>query len=152
MKYVVALLLGMLTSLNCYAKNIPYSKEEITWLVKNVYFEARNQGTAGKVAVINVTLNRVKSPLFPNTIKGVVTQRNPRGCQFSWYCDDIPDLVTEWEIYHRIQNIVLTYIILLDKMIDITDGSLYYHADHVKPHWAPTKQRVIKIENHIFYK
>jgi|688.fasta_scaffold815425_2 spore germination cell wall hydrolase CwlJ-like protein len=152
MKNVIALLLGILTTFNSYSKNIPYSKEEITWLVKNVYFEARNQKTAGKIAVINVTLNRVKSPLFPNTIKGVVTQRNPRGCQFSWYCDDKPDYITDWESYEKIQKIVLTHIILLDKMIDITDGALYYHADHVMPPWAATKERVIKIENHIFYK
>jgi N-acetylmuramoyl-L-alanine amidase len=152
MKNVIALLLGIFTSLNCFAKNIPYSKEEITWLVKNVYFEARNQGTAGKVAVINVTLNRVRDPNFPNTIKGVVTQKNARGCQFSWYCDNIPDYITDHESYHKIQNIVLTYMLIVSKMVDITDGALYYHADYVRPPWASTKQRIIKIENHIFYK
>ena len=43
-------------------------KKEITCLAKNMYFEARNEGTAGVLGVTNVVLNRVKSDLYPNTI------------------------------------------------------------------------------------
>ena len=43
-------------------------------LADNMYFEARNQGTAGITAVSNVVLNRVKSEMYPNTICEVVRQ------------------------------------------------------------------------------
>ena len=43
-------------------------------LAKNMYFEARNQGTAGWLAVTAVVLNRVNDKRFPNTICEVITQ------------------------------------------------------------------------------
>ena len=74
-------------------------------LADNMYFEARNQGTAGITAVSNVVLNRVKSEMYPNTICEVVRQGPHREswrkdgtyhpvkhrCQFSWYCDGLSD-------------------------------------------------------------
>ena len=38
--------------------------DELTCLADNIYFEARNQGTAGWQAVAAVTLNRVKTQGF----------------------------------------------------------------------------------------
>ncbi len=35
--------------------------------------------------------------------------------------------------------------------VDITDGALFYHADHITPGWAKTKQRTTEIGDHIFY-
>lgn len=40
-----------------------------------VYCESGNQSYEGQLAVANVVLNRVKSPLFPNTVSEVVYQR-----------------------------------------------------------------------------
>ena len=70
-------------------------------LADNIYFEARNQGFAGWVAVAQVTLNRVRDDRFPNTICEVVKQgltyesgfpiRDK--CQFSWYCDGKSDTI-----------------------------------------------------------
>ena len=37
-------------------------------------------------------------------------------------------------------------------VIDITDGATFYHADHITPSWAKSKQRTIEIEDHIFYR
>ena len=42
--------------------------EEAICLADNVYHEARNQPTAGQMAVISVTVNRVNDPRFPSTI------------------------------------------------------------------------------------
>ena len=49
-------------------------QEEISCMADNIYFEARNQGTAGWSAVASVTLNRVKDKRFPNTVCEVVKQ------------------------------------------------------------------------------
>ena len=43
-------------------------------LALNMYHEARNQGSAGLLAVSSVVLNRVKDKRFPNTICEVIEQ------------------------------------------------------------------------------
>ena len=47
---------------------------EATCLAKNMYYEARNQGLAGQLAVSLVVMNRVKDSRYPNTVCGVVEQ------------------------------------------------------------------------------
>ena len=88
-------------------KTVGVSPIQATCLAENVYFEARNQGTAGWSAVISVTLNRVKDKRFPNTVCEVVKQGPTREswkkngiyypirhkCQFSWYCDGKADKI-----------------------------------------------------------
>ena len=79
-------------------------------LALNMYYEARDQGTAGLLAVSSVVLNRVNDSRFPNSICEVIYQGPVREswktrkyknlaedkrvyfpikhkCQFSWYCD-----------------------------------------------------------------
>ena len=34
---------------------------------------------------------------------------------------------------------------------DITLGATHYHAEYVKPSWAETKKRTVRIGDHIFY-
>lgn len=53
-----------------------YQGESLYWLSRIINAESGNQSLTGKVAVGNVVLNRVNSPKFPNTIKGVIFQRN----------------------------------------------------------------------------
>ena len=74
------------------------SEEEIGCLVEAVYFEARGESLAGKVAVINVILERVDSRYFPNSICGVVHDGVYREgmpvkykCAFSYWCDGKPE-------------------------------------------------------------
>ncbi|SVB12061.1 uncharacterized protein METZ01_LOCUS164915, partial [marine metagenome] len=43
-------------------------------LALNMYYEARDQGSAGLLGVSSVVLNRVKDKRFPNTICEVVEQ------------------------------------------------------------------------------
>ena len=41
------------------------SEKELGCLVENVYHEARGEDDSGQAAVAHVTLNRVKSPFYP---------------------------------------------------------------------------------------
>ena len=59
-----------------------YSDDEIYWLSKIIHAESKGEPMEGKIAVGNVVLNRVKSKMFPNTIYGVIFDRN-HGTQFS---------------------------------------------------------------------
>lgn len=53
-----------------------YDEDYLYWLSHIIYAESGNQPLEGKIAVGNVILNRINSPLFPDTIEGVVTQAN----------------------------------------------------------------------------
>ena len=66
-------------------------QDEVKCLAQNIYFEARDQKTKGQIAVALVTINRVESRRFPNTVCKVVYQANryrngkikKHMCQFS---------------------------------------------------------------------
>lgn len=59
-----------------------YRDDEVLWLARIISAESRGEPMKGKLAVGNVVLNRVRSPLFPNTIYGVIFDRK-YGVQFS---------------------------------------------------------------------
>jgi len=134
-------------------------------LADNMYFEARNQGTAGIIAVSNVVLNRVKSEDYPNTICEVVRQGPHREswrkngvyhpvkhrCQFSWYCDGKPDKPRNLKQYDGFFSFALMIVQGKIKLLDITDGALWYHADYVRPDWSYHKKVTTEIGDHIFY-
>ena len=56
-------------------------------LACNIYWEARTETYEGRLAVVAVTLNRVASPRYPDTIAEVVWQSR----QFSWTHDGLVD-------------------------------------------------------------
>ena len=128
--------------------------EEITCLAKNIYFESRNESTAGKLAVALTTLNRVKDPKFPSTICDVVHQGGERlnRCQFSWYCDGKPDTINNERSWDESVYMASEVLFRKDWIFDITDGARFYHADYVSPRWAKVKKKTTQIDTHIFYR
>ena len=59
-----------------------YDKDELYWLSRIISAESRGEPLLGQIAVGNVVQNRVKSPLYPSTIYGVIFDRK-YGVQFS---------------------------------------------------------------------
>lgn len=59
------------------------SESDIYTLACLVYHEARGEPFEGQVAVIEVVLNRMLSPLFPDTVEAVVFQKYGDVWQFS---------------------------------------------------------------------
>lgn len=53
-----------------------YDENLLYWLSRIIYSESGNQSLEGKIAVGNVVMNRLRDPKFPNTIKGVLFQKN----------------------------------------------------------------------------
>ena len=142
-------------------QNIPFNLENsYHCLASNIYWEARNQSLEGKLAVAQVTLNRVESSKYPNTICGVVTQTRyyPSGridlhsCQFSWYCDGIKDEPIETWGFSYDESFNLAVNFLEKRPMDVTDGSTHYHSVKVEPYWSSTLNKTTQIEEHIFYK
>lgn len=58
-----------------------YTNDEIFWLARIINAESEGEPSNGKIGVGNVVLNRVKNNDFPNTIYGVIFDRN-NGVQF----------------------------------------------------------------------
>lgn len=140
-------------------EQIKIQQDELNCLAQNIYWESRNQSDKGRVAVAQVTMNRVNDPRFPSTICGVVKQTKyyPSGridlhsCQFSWYCDGMSDepLKNEMKVWEK--SLVLAEDFLLNRPTDRTNGALWYHSVKVNPDWAESYFRVTIIEDHIFY-
>ena len=121
-------------------------------LARAVYFEARSETELGQLAVAKVILNRVKDPEYPKSICGVVYQGSGRrnSCQFSFACDGLPDDVrsaSSWANAKKIAQKALAG----DAKVAAIGTATNYHADYVKPKWAKTMKRLIKIGRHIFY-
>ncbi len=59
-----------------------YDADSLYWLSRIIHAEAQGESLLGKVAVGTVVLNRVKSSLYPNTVKAVVFDKK-NGVQFT---------------------------------------------------------------------
>ena len=53
-----------------------YDADQLYWLSHIINAESGNQPLVGKIGVGNVVLNRVASSTFPDTVKGVLFQKN----------------------------------------------------------------------------
>lgn len=130
---------------------------DVHCLALNIYHEARSESTEGQLAVALVTLNRVKSDRYPDTICKVVKQYK----QFSWYWDGKSDKPTEALAWHMSKTMAEYVIKHFDRFngdiefMDVTDGSLwYYNPSIVVPKWHHDHDKIIsrQVGNHLFLK
>ena len=130
----------------------PKSDYELKCLALNIYHEARSEPESGQIAVAQVTMNRVASKDFPDSICKVITQGGQRlhRCQFSWWCDGKSDLPTELKAWQRSMKVAKD--VLARKKADPTGGALFYHAHYVEPRWASVFERTAEIGQHLFYR
>ncbi|NDG30636.1 cell wall hydrolase [bacterium] len=158
---VVVLLFSLLFIASAHAidpqsllKSKDASKTDLYWMALNIYHEAGNQPSIGKIAVGMVVLNRLvdKQNRFPKTIKGIVTQ----DCQFSWYCngnkDKKPKNNDVWKQSYKVAEFLLTKHTKDVMMIDLIEGATHFHAIYVKPSWIKRATKVVQIGDHIFYR
>lgn len=113
------------------------------------YYEARSESDMGAIATMYVVMNRVDSGgIFRNQkdIKTVVHKKH----QFSYLLDGSMDKPVDYKQLERMY--VLAYDVMHGNVDDVTNGSLYYHADYVNPRWSSYYGYVVTIGNHIFYK
>ena len=124
--------------------------EGLECLALNIYFEGRNQPWIGKVAIGQVTVNRVLSSKFPNTICGVVHQGGARTCQFSWWCDGKSDTPLDNKAMESARKVAI--FVYSGAYPDVTEGALWYHANYINlPFWAKKYKETVRINEHLFY-
>lgn len=130
-------------------------QQDLKCLTLNIFHEARSESTKGQFAVASVTLNRVASKHYPNSICDVVYQkrwdriRKRYVGQFSWTEFDRPPKLKSkawfraWAIAEKAYK---------EKDKRSLKGALFYHAKRIKPSWARKKKPIARIGSHIFYK
>ena len=127
--------------------------KQLECLTRNIYWEAASEPFEGKVAVAQVTLNRMQSGKFANSVCGVVHQKNvfyeKVVCQFSWYCENNHKVKPVHKPMWRESEEVAKKVLLEGFRLPSLHNALYYHADYVNPGWKHPK--IEKIGRHIFY-
>jgi len=131
-------------------KRIELADADFNCLVQAVYFEAGQEIPEGQRAVAEVILHRVDDPRFPKTVCGVIHDKNPKGCQFSWWCDGKSDATPDADRWATSKQAVTD--VLDGAYPDPTNGALFYHARFVRPRWSKKLLRVAVIGGHIFYR
>ena len=128
---------GVLESAETY-----YDQEDLFWLSRIIYAESGNQPLKGQMAVGNVVMNRVASPIFPDTVQGVLAQKN----QFSPYKGG--------RLANRTPNassVIAAKLVLDGGVVEETEGALYF--DSTARSWASrNKECIAVIGNHYFYR
>ncbi|MBR1091759.1 cell wall hydrolase [Bradyrhizobium manausense] len=122
-------------------------------LAEAVYFESRGEAVRGQIAVAQVVMNRVFSGKYPDTVCGVVYQNKYRhlACQFTFACDNNPDVIREPEMWERARKISKA---MLDGQIWLPEvgKSTHYHAYWVRPSWVAEMKKMYRFGVHTFYR
>lgn len=118
-----------------------YDQEDLFWLSRLIYAESGNQPLEGQMAVGNVVMNRVASPVYPNTVQGVLAQKN----QFSTY--------KSGALANRTPNqssVIAAKLVLDGGEVAETDGALYF--DSSSNSWASRNREFAAVlGGHKFY-
>jgi len=129
-------------------------EEQVDYIARTIWGEARGEGHNGMQAVANVIMNRVKrGGWYGLTPKEVVL----KPYQFSCWLTSDPN-------YNKVKTVTSankTFAQALEiakrayngMLPDITGGATEYHASSIKPNWNYAKlTQTGAIGNHIFYK
>jgi len=121
-------------------------------LTMAVYYEAASESPDGQAAVAQVVLNRLRNPLFPKTVCGVVFEGSKlsTGCQFSFTCDGSlarKPSQAAWNSARYVASRALNGYVLKQ-----VGDATHYHTMWVVPYWQPSVVKLTQIGAHIFYR
>jgi hypothetical protein len=121
-------------------------------LAATMFFEAGNETVAGQMAVAQVVLNRVRHPVYPKSVCGVVFQghERPTGCQFSYTCDGSMARRPSPDAWSRHRG--LAAAMLKGLTYPQVGLATHYHTEWVLPAWSARLDKV-RIEGvHLFFR
>ena len=103
--------------------------------------------------VIQVILNRVRHPAWPNAICDVVFQGSARrtGCQFSFTCDgSMARYRPSAAAFARARGVAAQ---MLGERVDPRVGlATHYHTDWVVPYWSDSLDKLTAVKTHLFFR
>lgn len=128
-------------------ERIAFQAKEEYCMAKNIYHEAGVESEKGMIAVGQVTLNRVSTGRWGDSICEVVYAYK----QFSWTLE--PAKLEEkpsgplWEA-----SLAAASKVFAGKRVKAVGSSLFYHTDYIKtPKWADRKAFIAQVGQHLFY-
>ncbi len=150
MSAIASLLIPMAVVVDLYESPMQYRAHDC--LIDNVVYEARGESPEGKLAVIEVTMERVSRSDYPDTVCGVV--HDP--AQFSWTNPGAMDFIdppTEQEILEAAQ-VVYSYLYNGLPSTPVAGSTHYLNPDKLNtlPNWYYAYDVVGRIDNHVFLK
>ncbi|MBU9713392.1 LysM peptidoglycan-binding domain-containing protein [Evansella tamaricis] len=120
------------------------TQAELEWLAKMIHAESRGESLAGQIAVGAVIMNRVKSSLFPNTVREVLFERSNGIFQFTPASNGSLNNATP-------DSRNMEAAIRAANGEDPTNGSLYfYNPAKTGDTWIRTRTVSTTIGNHVF--
>jgi len=122
---------------------IDLSERDLACMVQAVYFEARSEDALGQAAVAHVILNRMKSPLYPDSVCKVVWQP----AQFSYTEDGKSDRMTDQTAIEKAVDVSLA--VIRGKIKDPTGMLHDYDPKFARPAWARGGYKVL-VGQHAF--
>jgi spore germination cell wall hydrolase CwlJ-like protein len=129
-------------------ERLKVTDKEFDCLARNIFYEAGIEDKAGKVAVAQVTLNRLRTGRWGDDLCKVVYAK----AQFSWTLDKKKRWAKpKGELWHESLNVAAEFV-HKGKRVKGLEDSTYYHADYVNPYWNKHVVKVQQIGQHIFYK
>ena len=152
MKVYTLILLTIVATVQVSRADIPLKEAQRECMALNIYHEARGESQLGWLSVAFVTLNRVESSRYPDTVCSVVYQPY----QFSWTIDALPDSVDwtdkqEVETWREVKVFVGGFVNSHSHIEDPTKGATHYHSKEVSPKWAKNWPVSRVVGQHIFY-
>ena len=128
---------------------------DLECLARNVYYEARGEPADGQYAVAEVTMNRLASSRYPDTVCAVVHEKRwdeLRGRYVGAFAWTEFDAMAEpegeaWDAARKVAEDV--YFGRAPRQLD---GATHFHATYLKPSWAKQRKRVARIGGHVFYR
>lgn len=121
-------------------------------LAINIYHESRGEPIMGQYGVALVTVNRAKT-------HDRVCHEVFRKAQFSW-TSAVKKTPKGWHIPHHMlprepdawdKALIIARVTLDGRMLDVTRGATFYHANYVRPRWRLAMVQTKRIGAHIFY-
>ena len=133
-----------------YSQLSKQDRKQVDCLAKNIYYEAAYEPKTGWLGVASVTMNRLLSGNYADSVCGVVYQKTGHIYQFSWVGMKNRLSKIDEELYNSILKVATVMYVSYDPTKDVTKGATFYHADYVNPRWK--LERTNKIGRHIFYR
>jgi N-acetylmuramoyl-L-alanine amidase len=122
-----------------------YPQQDIDLLARLVYAEAAGEPYIGQVAVAASILNRIGSPLYPNTVSGVVYQVVAGCYQYSPVLDGRINLPADKTAYQAVYDALTGW--------DPSGGALgFYNPSKTNNQWVRQQTVTTVIGNHIFFR
>ncbi|MDR2898774.1 MAG: cell wall hydrolase [Clostridiales bacterium] len=121
-----------------------YTYDDLNWLSRIIHAESDGEPYEAKIAVGNVILNRVASPMYPDTIKDVIFDKKG-GVQFAPTIDG--------SIYNTpsSESFLAAYEVLEGKR-NAEDALFFINPRYAKSSWVSlNRPYAFTLENHDFY-